>query len=159
MHIHKIESDVPYSRRMTVGETKIAGMKTNSMLSNGMPQQDLLVPVDKKKRRKPLLRKSNTDVLGTQEEEKDACNTSQRSSKSQISALRSQYTISTHSCISTKTGGKKQINQYVTVDQIGRGAFAKVKKIIDTESRELYAMKVINKDRLCRDSIFLSRES
>lgn len=50
-------------------------------------------------------------------------------------SLRSHRTISTSSCVSLRKGGKKQINQYVIVGQIGRGQFAKVKKILCMETR------------------------
>lgn len=60
-------------------------------------------------------------------------------------SMRSMCTISTNSCVSQKKGGKKQINQYVIVGQIGRGQFAKVKKILCMQTRQPFAMKIIDK--------------
>ena len=68
-------------------------------------------------------------------------------------SMRSHRTISTNSCVSLKKGGKKQINQYVIIGQIGRGQFAKVKKILCMETRQTFAMKIINKQRLKKKSI------
>ena len=64
--------------------------------------------------------------------------------------LRSQYTITTASCISKKKDGKKQINQYVILNILGQGKFAKVKKALNTETRETFAVKIINKAKMKR---------
>jgi [calcium/calmodulin-dependent protein kinase] kinase len=67
--------------------------------------------------------------------------------------MRSQYTISTCSCISKKRGGKKQINQYIILGLIGKGNFAKVKKIFNKDTKETLAMKVINKQQLRKRAV------
>ena len=61
----------------------------------------------------------------------------------------SQLTISTHSCISQRKSGKKLINNYlVTNINLGRGAFAKVKEVLHVDTKEHFAMKVIDKKKL-----------
>ena len=51
---------------------------------------------------------------------------------SSINHQLTQYTISTSSCISRSKKGKKVINQYELSNEIGKGQFAQVIKIRDT---------------------------
>ncbi len=53
------------------------------------------------------------------------------------------------SVLSTKTrDGKKKINQYIVMRQLGSGNFGKVKLVYDTEdSNNPYAMKIIKKKK------------
>lgn len=83
-------------------------------------------------------------------DEENKFNTSEKGSD-QTSVMRSQYTIATKSCISKKhKNGKKQINQYIINKVLGKGQFAKVKKIFCTITKQEFAMKIINKDLLKR---------
>ena len=52
--------------------------------------------------------------------------------------------------LSKKKGGKKQINQYLVVSKLGEGKFAKVKKVMNTVTKEKFAMKIINKTKMKR---------
>mmetsp|Transcript_12775 Transcript_12775/g.30432 ORF Transcript_12775/g.30432 Transcript_12775/m.30432 type:complete len:324 (-) Transcript_12775:87-1058(-) len=47
-----------------------------------------------------------------------------------------------------KEGDKKFVNQYEIVKELGKGSFGKVKLVKHTESGELFAMKVFNKNVL-----------
>ena len=46
--------------------------------------------------------------------------------------------------------GKKQINQYVILDSIGKGSFAEVKKWFDINTNTKYAMKIIKISKLSK---------
>lgn len=112
---------------------------------------------------KPPLDKKNTLIVNKDNNETNkllaqntlmAPKTPVRKSLEHKNSLRSQYTISTCSCVSKKSsGGKKQINQYIILNQIGKGKFAKVKKIINMDTKEYFAMKIINKQLLRKRSI------
>ncbi len=69
-------------------------------------------------------------------------------SSSNQSARSHRSIRSTCSVVSRKVGGKKKINQYIMLEQVGAGAFAKVKKVRSVEDNKLYAMKVLNKKKL-----------
>lgn len=44
--------------------------------------------------------------------------------------------------------GNKKINDYVVIGNIGRGGFGKVKKVFTSKTKQIYAMKVANKEKL-----------
>lgn len=47
--------------------------------------------------------------------------------------------------------GKKKINQYIVMKEIGKGSFGKVKLVLNTEQQNKpYAMKALSKARLNR---------
>jgi len=53
--------------------------------------------------------------------------------------------------ISKKEGGKKKINQYIVIKDIGKGSFGKVKLVLDTENNNKpCAMKILSKRKLKR---------
>jgi serine/threonine protein kinase len=53
-----------------------------------------------------------------------------------------------HSVISTKMkDGKKKINQYIVMKELGVGAFGKVMLVLNTEeNNKQYAMKTVKKE-------------
>ena len=55
--------------------------------------------------------------------------------------------------------GKKKINDYVIVQTIGRGGFGKVKKVFSTTTKEIYAMKIANKDKLRKKMLGKSKSA
>ena len=60
----------------------------------------------------------------------------------------SMFSKVSHSVISTKMrDGKKKINQYIVMKEIGKGAFGKVKLVLNTEeNNKQYAMKTVAKE-------------
>lgn len=60
----------------------------------------------------------------------------------------SMFSKVSHSVISTKMkDGKKKINQYIVMKEIGKGAFGKVKLVLNTEeNNKQYAMKTVKKE-------------
>ena len=57
--------------------------------------------------------------------------------------------ITTKSVCSEKDkDGNKKINQYIVLEELGRGAFAKVKLCVNTEDNKRYAMKIMDKKKL-----------
>eukprot|EP00350_Pseudokeronopsis_sp_OXSARD2_P001562 CAMPEP_0170567112 /NCGR_PEP_ID=MMETSP0211-20121228/80277_1 /TAXON_ID=311385 /ORGANISM="Pseudokeronopsis sp., Strain OXSARD2" /LENGTH=130 /DNA_ID=CAMNT_0010888483 /DNA_START=354 /DNA_END=746 /DNA_ORIENTATION=+ len=51
--------------------------------------------------------------------------------------------------------GKKKVNQYILLQEIGKGSYASVKLCYNTENKKMYAMKVLSKKKLGR--IFISK--
>mgnify|MGYP006100845239 CR=1 FL=1 len=45
------------------------------------------------------------------------------------------------------------INQYRILQSLGEGTFGKVKLAVDTKTREMYAIKIMSKKRLKKDTI------
>jgi serine/threonine protein kinase len=45
------------------------------------------------------------------------------------------------------------INQYRILNELGHGTFGKVKLAIDTKTKEMYAIKIMSKKRLKKDTI------
>lgn len=77
--------------------------------------------------------------------------------KSNISRIR-HVSITTTSCVSTQVCGKERINQYQIVRRIGQGSFSEVFMCADvnTKGKDVYAMKVMNKQRLRRKTISIA---
>eukprot|EP00347_Sterkiella_histriomuscorum_P018998 403343360 len=75
--------------------------------------------------------------------------------KIHIPTNKSVKSITTISAISTKINGKTCINQYLVIQPIGQGKFAKVVMCIDQQTKIQYAMKIMNKRKLKR--IFISK--
>jgi [calcium/calmodulin-dependent protein kinase] kinase len=69
-----------------------------------------------------------------------------------------ETSVISRSVISTKQrDGKKKINQYIVMKNIGKGSFGKVKLVLNTEdSNKPYAMKVLSKSKLSR--IFVGKK-
>ena len=60
------------------------------------------------------------------------------------------------SIVSRKENGKKKINQYIVIKDIGKGSFGKVKLVLNSdEDNKPCAMKVLSKRKLQR--IFISK--
>ncbi|CDW87678.1 protein kinase domain containing protein [Stylonychia lemnae] len=68
--------------------------------------------------------------------------------KVSIPNIKSTKSITTISAISSKVNGKTCINQYLIIQPIGRGKFAKVVMCIDQNTQQQYAMKIMNKKKL-----------
>ena len=66
--------------------------------------------------------------------------------------------VISRSVISTKQrDGKKKINQYIVMKDIGKGSFGKVKLVLNTyDSNKPYAMKILSKSKLGR--IFVGKK-
>lgn len=76
----------------------------------------------------------------------------QYNSDAKSSPYRSTTTLS---AISSKVNGKKVINQYIVLNVLGKGKFAKVAKVMDQATKAFFAMKVMNKKKL--QKIFLGK--
>lgn len=60
------------------------------------------------------------------------------------------------SVISRRENGKKKINEYIVMKDIGKGSFAKVKLVLNSEeSNKACAMKVLSKRKLSK--IFIGK--
>lgn len=60
------------------------------------------------------------------------------------------------SIITKKENGKKKINQYIIMKNIGKGSFGKVKLVLNTnDGNKPYAMKVFSKRKL--NKIFIGK--
>jgi hypothetical protein len=94
-----------------------------------------------------LVQKTETKIVGNDEQFSPSHSFSSHFSNASSTFL-SKYTEFTSSCVSQKKGGKKQINQYIITAQIGQGSFSKVKSVINCETKEVFAMKIINKAKL-----------
>lgn len=70
-----------------------------------------------------------------------------------------ETSVISRSVISTskQRDGKKKINQYIVMKEIGKGSFGKVKLVLNTEeANKPYAMKVLSKSKLSR--IFVGKK-
>ena len=70
----------------------------------------------------------------------------------------SRISLVSRSVLSTRQrDGKKKINQYIIMNQIGKGSFGKVKLALNTEeNNKPYAIKMLSKKKLSR--IFVGKK-
>lgn len=70
----------------------------------------------------------------------------------------SRISLVSKSVISTRQrDGKKKINQYIVMKEIGKGSFGKVKLALNTdEHNKPYAMKMLSKQKMSR--IFVGKK-